>query len=221
MRSGSVILFLCASLSLAHAAGDGGGDRAAALAAARARFAAGDWEGARAQFVAAQQLAPHPALDWDLSLCEERLGRLREALASLDRFLSAAPDPGEAQAARDRESALRARLAIVTPPERRDAVPTTPPPSSSFGRRYGWALGLGAVSAGALAAALGLHLSIAQTCEPRCDPALRGRADAVYALDAVGAAVAVADLALWIATAVKRAPPAPKERSARAGGQSF
>lgn len=94
------------------------GEQDPAVAEARARFERGetayqqgDYDTAIAEWNAAWELDARPRIQFNLSQAYERLGRLTDALAALDRYLeTASPDDEHQSVAAARRAALRERL---------------------------------------------------------------------------------------------------------------
>jgi regulator of sirC expression with transglutaminase-like and TPR domain len=79
---------------------------------AERRRAAGDWEDALAVLEAMAAIAPDESAVWhDQAVVLQLLGRLRAAIACLERVVALSPDAQQADHARERIDAMRRRLA--------------------------------------------------------------------------------------------------------------
>jgi len=84
--------------------------------AGQAHWDRGEIAEALHEYEAAHQLSRYPAILYRIALCQERLGRLDDALATVDRYIEAEPH-GERRAEVDRLRAdLRAQLAARRAP---------------------------------------------------------------------------------------------------------
>lgn len=100
-----------------------------------ALYDAGNYAEAVAEFEAARAAEALPAIDYDIALAYEHLGRLEEAIDFYLRFLAGAPHDADAPDVRARIAVLRQRLAEAesakapTPP--REAAPTVVPAATA------------------------------------------------------------------------------------------
>lgn len=175
-------------------------------------YAAARYRAALDEFERARSLKPLPALDYDIARCHDRLEEWDEAARAYERYLSAVPDAPDAVELRARVELLRTRVARVEPLVAPLAVPgplvavAAPPPKPSRLRTA--AAAMGALAIAALGAGGGLLGSVAadwpslqSDCRARpCAPSewagAERRAQAGWALVAIGAAGAIVDVAL-------------------------
>ncbi|MEO6952801.1 MAG: tetratricopeptide repeat protein [Polyangia bacterium] len=176
----------------------------------------GDFTTALQQFTAAKAARPHPAFDFNLGRCLDRLGRWKEAADAYERFLAARPDAPNAVELRARVTELRARHVDTNVPVA-DPVTVQPkhevltqPPQHHYRLAAELVLG-GAVLAGV---AGGVVYGTAyhdfskkrDTCMGTCMPSettsirneVHSRTIAAGVLWGVAGAALVADVALWI-----------------------
>ena len=59
-------------------------------------YAAGDYAGALVEFKTARQVKPHPAFDYNIGKCEDRMEHIPEAIEAYQRYLAAMPDAPDA-----------------------------------------------------------------------------------------------------------------------------
>ena len=172
------------------------------------------YDEAIAEFQAANVARPRPAFDYNIARCYDRLGDWSHALDYYRRYLAAAGTLPDADEVRGRVQELEERTRKLTPPP--VAAPAPPPPVAAAPPppRHRLRLAAIVVGAGALAAfgaAAGLYgsaaadfparksycASLPRDCVPSEWSDLSARADAGYALFAVGGALAAADVVLW------------------------
>jgi tetratricopeptide (TPR) repeat protein len=158
---------------------------------ARRHFQAGrvfydqaEYDRALDEFQAARRVRPHPALDFNIARCLDRLERWQEAIAAYRRYL--ASQPPDAEEMRTRIGQLEERLKNAPPPqppkpkERPQVTLLAPPPSltetpppKSNKRTVGIVLGVigGAVVIGA---AVAIGLLVKTTTEPAWPDSIGG-----------------------------------------------
>ncbi len=128
-------------------------------------YDAGDYANALVSFQAAYELTQHPNLLVNISLCQEHLGRVDEAIDGLTRYLASDASASNRQAALERLEALRAAHREPTPAETThvetthvETAPELQPVASDPGPMIAGASLLGggalAVIAGAIAVAV-------------------------------------------------------------------
>jgi tetratricopeptide (TPR) repeat protein len=173
--------------------------------AGRSAYQRGRYDEAVEAFQAAARLTPRPALEYDLGLAFEQLGRDAEAVAAYRRFLTQAPDSPEAVDVRGRLDALTGRAhRLAQRRALRDA-----------------AIGVGVLSvaaaitgAGLLGSAAADYASLRDGCGvaglcPRDSWAgVEARDIASRAVFAIAGTALVVDVALWVAWA-RRPRPVP------------
>ena len=220
----SVLLLLVAG-AVARAQGFEDPDTAAARRhSQRAQlYEQGHFADALAEFEVARRIKPLPALDYDVARCKERLEDWGGAADAYERYLAAAPDASDGPELKARVATLRERERALHPPL--PPPPTAKAPSRALRKA---AIAVGVLALGSFGAAAGLLGSVAadfpaeqvfcttHACSDADVAPLRARANAGYALLAVGGAAAVVDVVLWLAGARRRSP-----RSARAQGWTF
>ncbi len=168
------------------------------FAAGRSAYAQDRFAEALEAFRAADRLVSLPALDYDIGLCLERLGRHDEAVAAFRRFLAASPSAPEAAEVRVHMESLERG-----PASRRRALRSA---SIAVGVV---ALALGATGAGLLGSAAvdygALHdgCGVAGDCARASYAGVERRDLAGKGLLGVAGAALVIDLGLWIAYARK------------------
>lgn len=112
LRGSLVALIASACLALAPAVGNAQEDARTLFQRGQTAYSQGDYEAAIEQWTRAYELDARPLLQFNLSQAFERLGRLEDAIAAVERYLEHADPDDEHQAdARARLSALRERLA--------------------------------------------------------------------------------------------------------------
>jgi tetratricopeptide (TPR) repeat protein len=74
-------------------------------------YAASDYEKALDRFQRAKVAKPLPAFDYNIALCNDRLGRWAEALAAYERFAATSSNAADVHAAQERIPVLKERLA--------------------------------------------------------------------------------------------------------------
>jgi tetratricopeptide (TPR) repeat protein len=94
--------------------------------AGAAKFAAGEFQEAVAEFEKARLVKPSPGLDLNIARCYDKLGRLEEALASYRLYVEAKPDAPDSAEIRNRITTLDERLTASRPPT--PAAEPQPPP---------------------------------------------------------------------------------------------
>jgi tetratricopeptide (TPR) repeat protein len=175
------------------------------------------YDAAIAEFQAANVARPRPAFDFNIARCYDRLGDWAHALDYYRRYLAAAGTLPDADEVRTRVQELEERVrkeAPPTPPPVAAPLPAPAPVAAPPPPRHRLRLAAIVVGAGALAAigaAAGLYgsaaadfparksycASLPRDCVPSEWADLSARADAGYALFAVGGALAAADVVLW------------------------
>ena len=185
----------------------------------------GEYASALFEFKTARQVKPHPAFDYNIGKCEDRMEHIPEAIEAYQRYLEAMPDAPDAPEVTRRVAVLdfrRARASeIGRPPE--PAVPHAsagpPPPTARsagpdlrhegwFARRNALPIGVGGLAAVSLVTGAALLGSVVpdynrlhDTCAGHCGESdvgpIEDRARAGYALVTIGAAAAAADGVLW------------------------
>jgi hypothetical protein len=171
----------------------------------RSLYEARNYDAACVEFEAARQVLALPALDYNLAKCEERRERWARSVEAYERYLASAPpsDAGTIAEVQARVAVLRERVDRVHSAERRRL------------RIAGITLAVGALAVAA--AGTGGYLSAwrdyqaertlctAQPCAPASYPDLTDRVHraqiAGYSLWGLGAALAIADIAVWAAYA--------------------
>lgn len=103
---------LACGLSLVAASAVAQEDARTVFARGQTAYQQGDYDTAIREWNTAYQLDPRPLIQLNLAQAYERLGRLDEAAAALDRYLeTATPDDPNQADARARRSAIRERIA--------------------------------------------------------------------------------------------------------------
>jgi hypothetical protein len=173
----------------------------------KARFAAQDWAGALREFEAAREAKSVPQFVYNVALCHERLGHLREAVAAYRAYAGSIVDGEELAAVKERIAGLEERLRGMPEP-----APTAAPGPAP--RKRSWVvpvlLGVaalavavaGTIVVGTVAADYG-PLSMQWDQRPSSDLVARAgdlqtRAGVGYALWGAAGALAAADLVSWI-----------------------
>lgn len=178
------------------------------LAAQRA-YEARDYDLALREFDGARRAKPHPALDFNIGRCLDRLERYRDAVDAYQRYLDAVPTASDAGEVRQRVAELKRRFA---------AAPglTVPPPGVPAPRRQlsltapvvvlVLAIALAGTASGLIGSVASSYDDLDRTCRPcthdRVDP-LVAETNASYALFAAAGVAAVVDVVLW-AIALRR-----------------
>jgi tetratricopeptide (TPR) repeat protein len=154
------------------------------------------------EFKAANEAKPHADYDYNIARCYDRLGDWPNALDYYQRYL-ASPDATQTEDVQQRVATLKERT-------RRPFVPPAPPPPPR--RLRVPAIVVGAAAVVALAAGGGLYgsaraelpsrraycASLPRDCVPSEWADLSARANGAYALFTIGAALAAADVVLWV-----------------------
>jgi tetratricopeptide (TPR) repeat protein len=96
--------------------------------AGRVYYDANEYNKALDEFEKAKRVKPHPALDYNIGRCLDRLERYPEAIDAYQRYL--ASKPGDAAEITERVRMLKERLATQPPPVAR---PPEPPKTNSDG----------------------------------------------------------------------------------------
>jgi tetratricopeptide (TPR) repeat protein len=102
----------------------------------RDAYTAGDYVRALGEFRAARQAKPLPALDYNMGRCYERLGRIDEAVAAYQRYVTSTPRPADAAEVQR----LVGALAAAARPLPALPLPVTPPRVRTPRRAAGVAL---------------------------------------------------------------------------------
>lgn len=208
----------------AAVAGEGGDDPDLMIAKGhflrgQALYQAGDAAGALREFTAAHDTKPVPEFLFNISVCDEKLGRLRDAIAALRGYLAGQVDPRVLADGRAHIAALERRLtpppaptARVEPPARLEPpAPAPTPPPRPLDRTLvapaavaGAALAVAAVGAGLIGSVAADYPDLSAAWDRAPSPALVSqandlalRADLGYAFLAVAGALAVVDVVLW------------------------
>jgi tetratricopeptide (TPR) repeat protein len=183
-------------------------------------YAAARYEEAIVEFKRAREAKPLPDFDYNIARCYDRLGKWKDALAFYERYLQGADASPAADEVRARVVELRARTAGAARVDRPVVDTASPGPSTAPTAVPGPAraplripaIVLGALAFGTLAAGTGAYAAAAfalpdrraycaglsRECVPSDWSDLSARATAGYALWAIGGAVAVVDVSLWI-----------------------
>jgi tetratricopeptide (TPR) repeat protein len=165
-----------------------------------------EYQNAVAEFKAANEAKPHPDFDYNIARCYDRLGDWNGALTYYRRFLQQIGSGPESQEPRRRVTELEERIRREQPP------PVAPPrlriPAIVVGAGALAAVVIGGGLYGSAAADFPARrdycASLPRPCQPFDWSDLSARANAAYALWAIGGALAVADVVLWVIEA-KRA----------------
>jgi hypothetical protein len=143
--------------------------------AGRTFYDSEQYEKALAEFEAARRVRPHPALDFNIARCLDRLERYQPAIEAYERYI--ASSPADLEEMKQRVVLLKQRLAAQPPPSTPPTstpekpvkpvehetimVPTelaeTPPPPKSNRRTVGIVLG---VIGGALVISAGIAIGL-------------------------------------------------------------
>jgi Tetratricopeptide repeat len=141
--------------------------------AGRAFYDSEQYEKALSEFEAARRVKAHPALDYNIARCLDRLERYQPAIDAYERYI--ASNPADVEEMRQRVVLLKQRLAEqpVKPPEKPPETPPVhieretvlvpvdlsepPPPKKSNRRTVGIALG---VIGGALVIGAGIAIGL-------------------------------------------------------------
>jgi tetratricopeptide (TPR) repeat protein len=140
------------------------------------------YEQALREFTTGFELVPRPEFLINMGLCNERLGRYREARDLFRKFLAAAPENHRLRP--DVEDLLRkaeAELAAHPEPIEKPApvvekpappvvvvvaaTPPPPPPKKSFARRHWWIFPIAGVVVAGVAVGLGVGLTQKSGCD--------------------------------------------------------
>ena len=176
-----------------------------------------DYESALREFNKAYELSKRAEILLNVATVNERMNKLKDAIAALEQYLAAAPQGEHAETVRIRVENLKKRVSSepaapaptpasssVTPPPPSTAPSPSPspPPTTSAPSRApayvlfatGGALAIGSVVTGILAKSE--HSSAEETCSPNCtdDQLSTGRALAVTSTVLTGAAVVAASV---------------------------
>jgi hypothetical protein len=173
-----------------------------------------DHESALREFSKAYELSKRPEILLNVATVNERMNKLKDAIAALEQYLVAAPQGEHAETVRIRVENLRKRVASepapapaspsssTIPAPAPPTPPAAPPPSTTSSSRTpayilfaaGGALAIGSVVTGVLAS--GEHSNAEETCSPNCtdDQLSTGRALAVTSTVLTGAAVVAASV---------------------------
>jgi tetratricopeptide (TPR) repeat protein len=140
--------------------------------AGRSFYDKGEYEKALDEFQAARHVRPHPALDYNIARCLDRLERYQEAIAAYETY--AATNPPDVVEIRTRVAQLKERLKSEPPtrprqpppqrPQRETllvpsvfSTPTAPPPPKSNKKTVAIVLG---VIGGALVISAGIAVGL-------------------------------------------------------------
>jgi tetratricopeptide (TPR) repeat protein len=167
-------LAICLLLSAAAAAQDQRMQARQKFEDGRLQFSGGHYREALALFRESYQLAPYPALLFNIARCHEQLGEFHDALEAYEHYLAVNPQDAEARARaeemRERAPSEPARLvepspppvAPPRPPDGLVGIPEHPlPPSRTpvYKKWWLWTAVVGGVAAVALGVGLGVGLS--------------------------------------------------------------
>ena len=174
----------------------------------RELYGAGRFEAACAEFETANRVKPLPAFDYNLAKCNERLERWDAAIVAYERYLQNAPGGDAAPEVRARIDVLRARVDGL----RAHVVARS---DDAHRRLRIAAISTAVVAVAVLGGATGGYLSqwsdysaqrdacTAHPCAPADYADLSTRVHraeiAGYTLWAIGGALALADIGLWVA----------------------
>jgi tetratricopeptide (TPR) repeat protein len=190
--------------------------------AGKALYAAQKYDQAIVEFEKAREVKPLPAFDYNIGLCHDRLEHLAEAIAAYRRFLDGTNDPKEKIEPGARVKVLEERLAKAqaqaAPKIEAGAAKKSPTLAIAVAGVAVATLAMGSILLGVTGHDYDqLHDSCAPFCDRSSWSDLPARADAGYALIAIGALAAAVDVALWVIA--KRAPRS--ERATAATGIRF
>lgn len=118
-----VVLAVAVGLLLAAEPEDARDRAREAFAEGQTLYRAGNFAAALSAFQRAEAASPSPAAIYNVARCQERLGRLDEAVASYERYLAAAPDAPDHDAVAGHVVELRRQI----PPQGRLRVSVEPP----------------------------------------------------------------------------------------------
>jgi tetratricopeptide (TPR) repeat protein len=130
-------------------------------------YQVGDYPAAAAEFEAARRARPHPALDYNIGRCYDRMERYPQALEAYQRFLKGATDAGEIAEVKSRVEALRARLPTVAPAPTPTPAPTPAPAAAPAGGGGGLRIGGVIVGVAGIAVAVGGGVGFGQVAADR------------------------------------------------------
>jgi tetratricopeptide (TPR) repeat protein len=152
-----VLLFLWTS-AFADESRDGAARRH--FLAGQEAYGGGRYADAVGEFTAGYALSPRPEFLYNIALAYRKIGRTRDAIDSLQRFLSEAPDSQYAQPAR----ALLGELEPQPSPAPQPVAPVAPkkradPPEKKTGRLWIVGVVVGAVAIVGIAVGLGVGLA--------------------------------------------------------------
>ncbi len=179
-----------------------------------AAYESGAYDLALRSFQQAYNLTAKPALFYNMALCQEKLGKIGEAIASFRRYIAESPTVGDRAEIENRIAALLQKQNDVSASET-GIVPAlvqhSPSMAMTIRRRTMWAMlgvtgALGVGVAGLGGATLTQHNNLAATCSapgaPGCDAgevsAVRSQAIATDVLIGLTAMAAVTTVALLI-----------------------
>jgi|SRR5579871_290818 len=239
-----ILYFVSIPLAFAQAPEPGDVERGKAhYQAGASYYQEARYEDALREFSEAYRLSKKPPLLFNVSLCQERLGRLDDAIASLERYLAEDPNTPDRGVVEARLRTFREQKAKATPPPppqvTAPVAPPPPPPVEKPRRRIvTWVVGSAGIlliAGGAVAQAVASskHNQLVSMCAPdgTCNfdgaqSLIDGGRAAVYtsyALFAVGGAALATSVVLFFLEGRSRAPSvaiAPWA-SPGAGGVSF
>jgi tetratricopeptide (TPR) repeat protein len=178
---------------------------------ARTLYEHARYEEAIVEFEAARRARPVAELEYNIARCLDRLERWEQAIARYERYLAAAAPGPEKESVSARVAELRPRVdeararALAEAPRRRPRWYVAP---TVLGVA---ALALGGAGAGLVGSVAGPYRDLdvgacALGCPRSTYEHLENRAIAGYAVLGVAGAVAVVDVALWIALSRKVRP---------------
>jgi tetratricopeptide (TPR) repeat protein len=163
-------IFAAAILLVLGSSASARADDSANVEAATKHFTTGSraydlaqYDKALREFLAAQALMPAPQIGFNVAQCYEKLGRLQEAIAGYERYVSEVPDDPDLPSVRARIGALKAKLPpppppVVEAPPRTEAPPlVAPSPTPVYKRWWLWTI-VGVVVVAGVGVGLGLGL---------------------------------------------------------------
>jgi hypothetical protein len=106
------------------------------FASGEAKYKAGDYEGAIADFMAADALVPSPILAFNIALCHEKLGRLEDAIRLYNDYMGRRPDAPNRAAVESKIAELQRQIEAkkAPPPPPEPEQPTPPVDEGEIGR---------------------------------------------------------------------------------------
>ena len=229
----SLLLAVPAGVASAQVGGTTATQREAAEARAQGHFQAGslyfsggDYENALTEFEAAYRDSGRPRLQYNIFLCQERLGQLPAAIVSLESYLASAGEIEDRDALTERLGHMRERQQRLAETAPRDPLQTsasertsTPPPATAnVDRGAGPAVaiaGFSVAAAGLISFAIFGGLTLSEdgrldSCSPACAPSQTDAIGTYALLSDISAAVALTGAIVGI---IGLLLPAPKASS--------